>query len=281
MNSNPKSDKIAYIVVFLMVSLLSLGPVLWGVVISTTPESAMFKEGTGLWNMGYTGENYERLLDFGGREGTLYWMSIKNSFKATGLTLLLGIPCCILSAYTLSKMDFKGRNIIKSCLLYTMAIPVFMTIIPLYKIFVDWKLLNNIFWISVIYVTSFLPISTWLLSMHFDSIPVEIEEAAYIDGGGRWDVFFRIMLPLSLSMIFSIILIIFIMSWNQFQVPLILAFTKEAKPVSIAVSEFVSKDSIRYGITAAAGIIAMLPPVTLAVLFRRYIIQGISGGELH
>ena len=154
---------------------------------------------------------------FGGsRKGQLLFAGIANSLKAVGMTLLVGIPICLMSAYTLSRMEFKGRKFIRNLLLITMVIPVMATIIPLFRIFVARQLLDNVFWLSLVYVSSYLPMITWLMSNYFSTIPKELEEAAVIDGCGRLAVFMRIFLPISYPIILSAALIIFLNTWNQF-----------------------------------------------------------------
>ena len=104
-------------------------------------------------------------------------------------------------------------------------------------------------------MSSYLPLITWLMSNYFATIPKELEEAAWIDGCGRMNTFFRIIVPASYPIILSAALIMFLNTWNQFQIPLILASSLETKPIAIVVSEFMTKDSVQYGLTAAAGII--------------------------
>lgn len=275
-----KRGNILYIIALLFTLTLSVAPILWGFLISITPEYEMFKSAGSFLPPHVTWQNYGRLLQNGNNDSKIFYQALKNSIVLAGYTMTVAIPMCTVSAYTLTKMKFKGRDFLQKALIFTMAIPVFMTITPLYKLFAGLHLLNNLFWIGIIYVTAFLPLGTWLMSIHFETIPPEIEEAGRMDGASHIQIFFHLLLPLSRSMIFSVFLIIFIMSWNQFQVPLILASNALSKPISIAVSEFVSKDSIRYGITAAAGLLAMLPPVVLAVSFKKYIILGIAGKDM-
>ena len=154
------------------------------------------------------------------------------------------------------------------------------TIIPLYRMFADARLLDNIFWLSVVYVSSYLPLAVWLISNYFATIPKELEEAALIDGCGRTATFFRIMLPLSAPIILSISLIMFLNTWSQFQIPLILASSMETKPMAIVVSEFVTKDTIQYGLVAAAGMIALIPPALAALVFRKYLVSGMMKGSV-
>ena len=141
-----------------------------------------------------------------------------------------------------------------------MVIPVMATIIPLYQMFAAGKMLDDIFWLSMVYVSSYLPMAVWLISNYFATIPEELEEAALIDGCGKFVSFFRIILPLSYPIILSVILIMFLNTWSQFQIPLILASSMETKPMAIVVSEFMTKDTIQYGLIAAAGMLALIPP---------------------
>lgn len=186
----------------------------------------------------------------------------------------------MLSAYALSRMEFKGRNLIRNLLLITMVIPVMATIIPLFRLFVARELLDNVFWLSLVYVSSYLPLITWLMSNYFATIPKELEEAAWIDGCGRMNTFFCIIVPASYPIILSAALIMFLNTWNQFQIPLILASSLETKPIAIVVSEFMTKDSVQYGLTAAAGIIAVIPPQSQHLFFRRFLISGMMGGAV-
>ena len=203
-----------------------------------------------------------------------------NSLRAAAITLVIGIPVALMSAYALGRMQFRGRKAIKNILLITMVIPVMATIIPLYRMFADARLLDNIFWLSVVYVSSYLPLAVWLISNYFATIPKELEEAALIDGCGRTATFFRIMLPLSAPIILSISLIMFLNTWSQFQIPLILASSMETKPMAIVVSEFVTKDTIQYGLVAAAGMIALIPPALAALVFRKYLVSGMMKGSV-
>lgn len=271
--------KIGYVLILLVFLILVLGPFVWAFILSITPEHAMLAKTTALLPEAITWKNYIELFG-GSRKGQLLFTGIQNSLKAVGTTLLVGIPICLMSAYTLSRMEFKGRKLIRNLLLITMVIPVMATIIPLFRIFVNRQLLDNVFWLSVVYVSSYLPMITWLMSNYFSTIPKELEEAAVIDGCGKFATFMKIILPISYPIILSAALIIFLNTWNQFQIPLILASSIETKPVAIVVSEFMTKDSIQYGLTAAAGIIAVIPPAITALIFRKFLISGMMRGSV-
>lgn len=268
---------ILYYVTVLFFLLITLIPFIWAIIISLTPEFEMFKNTKNFLPNSFIFDNYRSLFDFTNRDSKIFFNGIINSIKTVLITISLCLPCAILSAYTISKIEFRGKNIIKLILLSTMAIPVLATIIPLYKVFANFGFLDNFFFLSLVYVTSFLPVNTWILSNYFDTIPTEIEEAAYLDGCNKVTVLLKIIIPLSYQAIFSSFLLLFLMTWSQFQIPLILASSYGTKPVSIVVSEFVSKDTIKYGVTTAAGLLAVLPAAFISIVFNRFIIHGITG----
>lgn len=272
--------KIGYFIALVIFLVLTLGPFLWTFVLSITPEYAMMEKTTRLLPEVITYDNYRELLTSGTQKGSILITGIRNALKAVGATLILGIPIAMMSAYALSRMEFKGRRLIKNLLLITMVIPVMATIIPLFRLFVARQWLDDVFWLSMVYVSSYLPMVTWLMANYFATIPKELEEAAQIDGCGRLASFLRIIVPTSYPIILSAALIMFLNTWSQFQIPLILASSLETKPVAIVVSEFMTKDSIQYGLTAAAGIIAVLPPALTALIFRKFLISGMMGGAV-
>ena len=271
--------KAGYAVATILFLIFTLGPFIWTFIISITPDYAIFAPTSELLTERIIFSNYVELFS-GSRRGTRFFVGMSNSLRAVGITLCIGIPIAMMSAYALSRMEFKGRIVIKNLFLVTMVIPVMATIIPLYRMFAAGKMLDNIFWLSMVYVSSYLPMASWLISNYFATIPKELEEAAMIDGCGRSATFIRIILPLSYPIILSVILIMFLNTWSQFQIPLILASSMETKPMAIVVSEFMTKDSIQYGLIAAAGMLALIPPAFTALLFRKYLISGMMKGSV-
>ena len=268
-----------YFLATILFLIFTVGPFVWTFMISVTPDYAIFAPTSKMLPESITFANYVELFS-GSRRGNAFFKGMYNSMRTVGITLVIGIPIAMMGAYALSRMEFKGRKVIKNLFLITMVIPVMATIIPLYRMFAAGKMLDHIFWLSMVYVSSYLPMASWLISNYFATIPKELEEAAMIDGCGRGAAFFRIILPLSRPIILSVTLIMFLNTWSQFQIPLILASSMETKPMAIVVSEFMTKDSIQYGLIAAAGMTALIPPALTAMLFRKYLIYGMMGGSV-
>lgn len=273
------AKKAGYVIATILFLIFTLGPFVWTFIMAVTPKAAMFAPSAKLVPDHITWDNFKNLLS-GGRRSVTYFTGLKNSMRAVVITICIGMPVSMMSAYALSRMEFPGRKLIKNTLLITMVIPVMATIIPLYRMFSAGKLLDNIFWLSAVYVSSYLPMATWMITNYLSTIPKELEEAAKIDGCGDISAFVRVILPLSYPIVLSVSLIMFLNTWSQFQIPLILASSMETKPMAIVISEFVTKDSVEYGLIAAAGIVSLIPPALAAIIFRKYLISGMVNGSV-
>lgn len=273
------AKKAGYVIATILFLIFTLGPFVWTFIMAITPKVMMFAPSAKLFPEHIIWDNFQELFS-GGRRSITYFTGLKNSMRAVVITILIGMPVSMMSAYALSRMEFPGRKLIKNTLLITMVIPVMATIIPLYRMFSAGKLLDNIFWLSAVYVSSYLPMATWMITNYLSTIPKELEEAAKIDGCGEISAFVRVILPLSYPIVLSVSLIMFLNTWSQFQIPLILASSMETKPMAIVISEFVTKDSVEYGLIAAAGIVSLIPPALAAIIFRKYLISGMVNGSV-
>ena len=271
--------KAGFILASILFLIFILGPFIYTFIIAISPKTAMFTPDAHLLPESITWDNFADLFS-GSKRGSAFFRGMGNSLSAVFITLVIGIPITVMSGYALSRWDFKGRKFIKNALLITIVIPVMATIIPLYRMFALGGMLDNMFWLSVIYVSSYLPMATWMMTNYLSTIPVEIEEAAMIDGCSKVQAFVRVILPVSYPILMSVALIMFLNTWSQFQIPLILASSMKTKPMAIVISEFVTKDSVQYGLIAAAGIIALIPPAVSAILFRKYLVSGMVSGSV-
>mgnify|MGYP000853597411 FL=1 len=272
--------KVLYVFALLIFLIFYLGPFIWTFIISITPDSMVLEKSLNFLPDNTTLKNYLLLFDISSRQGKLLFSGMRNAIYASFVTIVLCIPMALLSAYALSRFKFFGKDFIKNSLLITMAIPIMATIIPIYKMFMQLKLLNNMYALSLVYVTSYLPVIVWLMSNYFSSIPRDLDEAAMVDGCTKTEALIYVVLPLSYPIIASAVLIIFLSTWSQFQIPLILASNNDTKPIAIITSEFITKDTVHYGLTAAAGILAIIPPALLALIFRKFLVSGIMKGSI-
>ncbi len=267
-----------YGVTVALLILWSLGPILWGGVISISNESEM-QNTTDILPAHPTLANYYTLFfdpesDF----GVLFFSGMKNSVIASILTIVVVIPISALAAYAFTRFQFRLKQAIRLGLLLTLVIPFFGVMITLYRLFAALGLLNTLVGVIAVYVSAFLPMTIWLLNSYFEALPQHIEEAASLDGCSVLQTMLRVVLPLSLPAILSAALIVFLMTWNQFLIPLILAPTPNIKPVAVTITQFATKQEQLQGLIAAGGILALFPPAIVALIFRRLLVRGDTAG---
>lgn len=275
-----KKNSILYYIAVILIIIFCLGPIIWCFIISITPESEMLQTSTNILPSHFTKENYKLLFDPSTKEYETAFTGLYNSMKISVITLIIGIPISVVTAYALARYKFKFKKIFLNLLLLTIVIPVFTTIIPVYNIFRNLNIIDSMFWTAVIYVSSFLPLNTWIIMNHIKELPKELWEAAALDGFNERQIFFKIILPLCTPVIVTTTLIMFLMAWKQYIIPSILISSYEYKPITMIMSEFMTRYQINYGIIAGVGILSILIPAVLAIVFRKFLISGLTSGTV-
>lgn len=272
-------NNIVYCISVIIFLIFIMVPILWCFIISISFEKDIFNDMSVFFPKNISFINYLKLLNPNIREGTNFLLAMKNSLFTSSITVFIGTPLAVMCGYSFARFKYrKGIKIFMGILLSTMIIPFFTTIIPLYTLFAKFNLLNSIGWLAIIYISSFLPMVTWITTNYFKEFPIEIEEMALIDGCTRFQVIIKILLPNIYPIILTGMLIIFLRAWSQYQLPLILAASRDVKPLTVLLAEFSSKDLILYGQIAAAGILTLLPPMIFSFIFRKYLISGLTKG---
>lgn len=272
-------NNIVYCISVIIFLIFIMVPILWCFIISISFEKDIFNDMSVFFPKNISFINYLKLLNPNIREGTNFLLAMKNSLFTSSITVFIGTPLAVMCGYSFARFKYrKGIKIFMGILLSTMIIPFFTTIIPLYTLFAKFNLLNSIGWLAIIYISSFLPMVTWITTNYFKEFPIEIEEMALIDGCTRFQVIIKILLPNVYPIILTGMLIIFLRAWSQYQLPLILAASRDVKPLTVLLAEFSSKDLILYGQIAAAGILTLLPSMIFSFIFRKYLISGLTKG---
>ena len=184
------------------------------------------------------------------------------------------------AAYVFSRLKFRGQKVVFSFILLTQYLPLIVLIIPLYIVMGRLGLLNTLPALIIADCAFILPLVIWLMRGFFESVPRDLEEMARMDGCSRFGTFFRIIIPLSTPGLAASGIFAFIIAWNEFFSALILSSTLHSKTISVLISEFSSKVGIDYVAMASAGVVASLPPVILALVFQKYIVQGLTAGAV-
>lgn len=272
--------KITYLLSVLFIFIFCLGPIIWCFIISLTPESDMLKNTSNIIPTTLILDNYKLLFDVSSKEHETAFLGLYNSLRLSVITLILGVPISVMTAYALARYNFRFKKLYINLLLITIVIPVFSTIIPVYNIFRNWDLIDSMFWTSVIYISAFLPLNIWIIMNYIKELPKELWQAAAMDGFTETQIFTKIVLPLCKPIIITSTLIMFLMSWKQYIIPMILISSYEYKPLTMVMSEFMSRYQINYGIIAGVGILSIVPPAIAAVVFRKFLISGLTSGTV-
>ena len=261
--------------------LLSLGlavvvtPFWYMLTTSFKPQTFVFEMPPPLWPQPATLDNYTAALNkdlFG-----LYFLnSLFVAVTSTALTVLVSG----LLAYAFARLKFPGREALFYILLLGMMIPPVMLIIPQFLVAKSLQLFNTHLGLILVYVTMNLSMQTFLLRGFFESLPRELEEAALIDGGNRWTIFWRIVLPLSRPGLAVVTIFTFLYSWDEFPWAHVAIKETTRRTLPIAIALFQSEHLTEWGQVFAASIVALIPVVIVFVVFQRHFIRGIASTGL-
>ena len=275
-----KKDKFIYYITVFFIILFSVGPIFWCFLISITPEGDLLKNNTRLLPETITFINYKNLFSIGSKESETLLNGLSNSMYLSFVTVLIGMPLSVITGYALARYKFKYKNLIIGFILLTIVIPVFTTIIPIYSFFMEHSMLDSMFWTSVIFISAFIPLNIWIIMNYFRELPEDLWEAAAIEGANERQLFFQVGLPLAMPIVLTSSLIIFLMSWKQYIIPMLLLSSHNNKVLTLIMSEFMTRDAVNYSVIAMSGLIVIIPPLLASMVFRKYLVSGLTAGSV-
>ncbi|WP_010268349.1 carbohydrate ABC transporter permease [Paenibacillus senegalensis] len=204
-----------------------------------------------------------------------YMNSIIIGVSTTLLSLLFGLP----AAYALARFHMKKKENLAFWILSIRMAPPIMVILPFYLIFQRLDLLDTYIGLILVYLTISLPFVVWMMRGYFESIPVDLDNAARIDGASRLKAFLMVVIPLASPGIVASAIFSFITAWNEFIFALILT-GNQTKTTTIAVTGFISLEGIRWGEVAAAGTLVCLPVILFGLVIQKYLVSGLTMGSV-
>lgn len=204
------------------------------------------------------------------------WNSLTVGLWVAALNLLLSVT----AAYAIAVIDFRGRRATLYTVLATRVVPDIALIVPLFLVIRNLGLINTLGALVVTYLAITVPFTIFILISYFEGIPRDLYRAARIDGCGHWGALRHVYLPLSLPALVASLTFAFLTSWNEFVFALVLTQNVAAQTLPIVISGFVMDFTTSFSFVNAAGVIAIIPPVLMAVLFQRYIVSGLTAGAV-
>ena len=265
----------------LVVSAFILLPFGWMVVASVTPQRILITTPLQWIPDTLDFSRYQQIFQGGADSvGATFRAAMGNSVVVAVGTVAISMVVGILGAYAFARLRFRFRRAILMVFLATYMLPQIALLIPLYLILNSLGLLDTTTGLIVVDCALVIPFVLWILSNYFLTIPEELEEAARIDGTSRLGALFRVILPAARPGIFAAIMFAFLLAWDEFMYALIFTSSDAAKTLPVAISEFAGRYTTDFGLVAAGGIIAALPPIIIAIVFQRYVVSGMAAGAV-
>lgn len=276
MEKNQKISKnIGVYLLYAAVILLFGAPIYWVFITSFKLPSDMFVYPPQWYISHPTLDHYKKVLF-----ETMMPLGFRNSFIISLTTVLITEVLSAMAAYGFSRYRFKAKQPLLLFLIITKMLPASVLIIPLYVMMNNFHLLDTFQGIIAVYVAINIPFSIWILKSFFDSIPIELDEAAKIDGCTPIGTFLRVLLPLTIPGIIATSTITFFSCWNEFTIALILTSSTKVQPMSIGLYTFMTEQGVKWGPITCATAIAIFIPAVLFVIFQKYFIAGMTSGAV-
>ncbi|MEU6743621.1 carbohydrate ABC transporter permease [Streptosporangium sandarakinum] len=276
-----RSYHVAMYVCGALLTLAVLGPFALLVLASVAQPADLLGKPPGLWPDPPTLDRYVAIFtqaagsvagDF--REGLL------NSLVVAGVSVAVSMVAGVLGAYAFARLRFRGRRAVLFLFMLTYMMPPLALVVPMYMTGAALGMLDTRTALIVVYCSLTTPFVLWLLSGYFRSLPAELEEAARIDGCGRVGALVRVVLPVARPGLISAGLLAFLMAWDEFFYALVFTSSPASKTVPVALAEFTGRYSLDFGLMAAGGLIAAVPPVLIALIFQKHITRGLAAGAV-
>ena len=257
----------------IVLTILCVGPILIMLLTSFKTQAQTFTTGLSFFFVP-TMENYRDVL-FDSSFARYLVNSLIVGIISTLLTLLLGT----MAAYGLARFSFAGRKTVAYATLMLRTVPLAVIAVPVFMIWSDWHLTNSLLGLILLYVAVNLPFTIWLLFGFVLQVPVELEEAASIDGCRPWKIFVRIVLPLIRPGLAAAAIFTFRIAWNEFILALVLT-DRSTRTLPVAASLFVTDIGVEWGKLMALASLIAIPPLVFTFLAARQVISGLTAGAV-
>jgi len=263
----------------IIVCFVTILPVLWVIKMSLTDAQSFQGAQLSPIPTQVSSTNFEAVVLAQDAQGTwLFGRQLLNSLTVAILTTIFAISVACTAAYTFSRFRFPGRRAGLFMFLVSQMFPGIMMMIPLYIIMEKLGLLDTMIGLVLVYSTTSIPFSVWMLKGYFDTIPKELEEAALMDGASPFYTFWRIVLPLSVPAIAITALFSFMSAWNEFVLAYTFLSKESAFTLPVTIRNYVGEHTVQWGLFAAASLIVSAPVVALFFALQRYLVGGLTAG---
>ena len=257
----------------LLMLLWTAIPIYWMVVTSLKYDKEIYGYEATLIPQKPTLSNYATVF-----RQTPYLLFLRNSVVVAVSSTVLSMFIACLGAYAIARLNFPGRAFLARGLVFTYLVPTSLLFIPMFAMMSVLRLTDSLHGLIIAYLGFDVPFCTWLLMGYFKSVPVELEEAARVDGCNRGSALVRIVLPMSLPALVVVTFFSFTHAWNEFLYAHVFTSTTGARTVTTGLVNFMSQDVFFWGPLMASTVMSALPPVLMFLLFQRWVVKGLTLG---
>jgi multiple sugar transport system permease protein len=258
--------RFALLLVICAVVLVPVLAVLW---LSVRPSAQSTSTAT------FTSENFVRVFT---QTQTLTWLV--NSLLVTLATVLVSVAVAAPAGYVLSRSRNRIVTGYSLLLFIVQSLPVITAVIPLFILFAQLRLVDNLVGLGIIYVGASMSVATWMMAAYMDTIPASLEEAVWIDGASVFGGFVRIVLRNSLPGVLSTAIFTFLVSWNDYLVAIVFLRSQERFTLPLGLQSFFQQNTTDWGSVMAVAVVMLAPPVIVFAALNRYFSVGGIGGSL-
>ncbi len=258
--------------ILLVLAAVIIFPVYWMLTISLKIPRDIYRTPS-LWPDQVTMDNYRILID-----EKDFLVNIRNSVIVATSVTILSVVVASFAAYSLVRFRYKFRGLVGRLIFFAYLTPVSLLFIPLSVVVARLNLGNSLFGLIVVYLTFSIPLSTWLLSGYFRSVPADLEEQAMVDGSTRLGALFRILLPLSAPGLAAVSIFTFTGAWNELLLALIFITSESKRTVPLGLNYLITGDVFLWGPIMAGAVLSSLPVIILYFAAQRFMVQGLTGG---
>lgn len=252
---------------------VTLGPILWVVDLALSPGkslTASLAPDPASWSL----DNFRTLAS------PLFFRQLANSLAVSAATTLVSLAFACSAAYAFSRYDFPGKRGGLRLFLVSQMFPGVVSAVPIYLILDALGLVDTLSGLVLVYATTAVPFSIWMLKGYFDQVPRELEEAALLDGASRWTIFTRIALPLAKPGIAVTALFAFMSAWNEFVLAATFLDQESRYTLPIVLQQHVGAYGAKWGLFAAGSLIVSAPVVALFYVLQRGLVRGLAAGAV-
>jgi raffinose/stachyose/melibiose transport system permease protein len=275
MNKGDKIKKAVLWIVLSAVAVIQIFPLIWLVDFSLASSNEMFTSGLLIIPKKIQWGNYIKAFVDGH-----FLLYLKNSALINGLAVLFVVLFSIMAAYACRRMQWRLSGFIKTLLLIGMMIPIHATLLPNYKIYNNIGITDTIWALLIPYVAFSLPQALFLMTGFIEAIPMELEEAAVVDGCGIYRIVFQVITPLLKPSIATVAIMTFLNNWNEFMMASTYLSSPKWKTLPFSVLEFTGQYSSNYAVQFAVMALTAAPAVIVYILLNKHITKGVAMGAV-